>query len=36
MSFLGSEEEFEYLTINHDGAASDKEDGSGLVGAGVT
>ena len=33
---LGSEEAAEEASINHDGAASDEEDGSGLVGAGVT
>ena len=33
---LDSEEADEDASINHDGAALDEEDGSGLVGAGVT
>ena len=33
---LESEEAAEDTSINHDGAASDEEGGSGLVGTGVT
>ena len=36
MDVLDYEEAAEGASIDHDGAASDEEDGSGLVGAGVT
>ena len=36
VDFLDSEDKSEYASIDHYGAASDEEDGSGLLGAGVT
>ena len=36
MDVIESEEAYDYSSMDHDGAASYEEDGSGLVGVGVT